>query len=93
MTQKNFDPDWVSPTGDTIQDILTERGWTIDDFATSMDINRDEANRMITGEAPIYSHEAVKLQSILGGTVMFWINRELNYRIKLHKKGIERSLL
>lgn len=90
--QKNFNPDWVSPTGDTIRDCLEERGWTVAEFATSMNINIDAANRLITGEAPIYSKEAVKLQSVLGGTVMFWVNREMQYRVGLQKKGIKRSL-
>ena len=28
-----FAPDWVSPPGDTIADVLEERGWTQAEFA------------------------------------------------------------
>jgi HTH-type transcriptional regulator/antitoxin HigA len=92
MTPKNFDPNWVSPTGDTILDILNERGWTVDDFATKMDITQDIAIRMISGIDPIYPPTSVKLQAILGGTVSFWLNREMEYRKQLIKKGISRGV-
>lgn len=83
-----FNPDWVSPTGDTIQDILDERGWTIDDFAVRMCITHGEAVRMITGMDSIHPTMALKLKEVLGGSTYFWLQREMNYRISL----INRSL-
>jgi HTH-type transcriptional regulator / antitoxin HigA len=84
-----FNPDWVSPTGDTIQDILTERGWTIDDFAARMGITHDDATRMILGLDPIYPTTSIKLVEVLGGSLHFWLQREMDYRIGLLKKGIK----
>jgi len=35
MTEQavSFQPDWVSPPGDTIADLLEEKGWTQAEFA------------------------------------------------------------
>ena len=35
MTEKetSFEPDWLSPPGDTIADVLEERGWSQAEFA------------------------------------------------------------
>jgi HTH-type transcriptional regulator/antitoxin HigA len=85
MTQKNFDPDWISPTGDTIRDILTERGWNISDFSRKMEIDIKFAENIINGCQPIDIKTSCKLQNVLGGTVMFWVNREQNYRRQLYK--------
>jgi HTH-type transcriptional regulator / antitoxin HigA len=86
-----FNPDWVSPTGDTIQDILTERGWTIDDFAIRMGITHDVATGMILGVDPIYPTTAIRLKEVLGGSLYFWLQREMDYRIGLMKKGVKRG--
>lgn len=86
MTQKNFNPDWISPTGDTIQDILDERGWDTDEFSRRMEIDIKFAENIINGYQPIDIDMSCRLQNVLGGTVMFWVNREKNYRQRLQEE-------
>jgi HTH-type transcriptional regulator/antitoxin HigA len=80
---KSFTPDWVSPPGDTINDILDERGWTQADFAKRMGMSTKHLNEIIKGKKPITHDTAVKLERVLGSTAEFWLNRELQYRQNL----------
>jgi len=83
IRMKSFTPDWVSPPGDTINDILNERGWTQADFAKRMGMSIKHLNEIIKGKKPISHESAVKLERVLGSTAEFWLNRELQYRQNL----------
>lgn len=80
ITTMTFDPDWVSPPGDTIADLLDERRWTQTEFADRLGTSRNFVNQLISGEAPIDEATALKLEQLLGSTGRFWLNRESAYR-------------
>jgi len=88
MTEKiqEFIPDWISPPGDTIADILNERDWTIVEFAEKTGLSKKQINLLLTGKAPITYELALKMESVLGSTVKFWLNREVQYRENLVRK-------
>jgi len=73
-------PDWLSPPGDTIADILEERGWSPQVFAEKAGISLKRATRIISGDAQIDNRMARTLSRVLGSTTRFWIAREANYR-------------
>ena len=79
-TTAQFEPDWVSPPGDTIADILEERGRRQDEFAERVGYTPRHASLLINGKAPITEDTAVRLERVLGGTVSFWLSREAKYR-------------
>ena len=79
-TTAQFEPDWVSPPGDTIADILEERGWRQDEFAERVGYTPKHASLLISGKAPITEETAFRLERALGGTVSFWLSREAQYR-------------
>jgi len=83
ISVKGFEPNWVSPPGDTITDLLDERGWTQADFAKRMGMSIKHLNEIIKGKKPITQETAVKLERVLGSTAEFWLNRELQYRQNL----------
>lgn len=60
----SYSPDWVSPPGETLAEILEERGMTRSQFG----------EKMIDGEI------ALTFESVLGISSIFWLNREKNYR-------------
>lgn len=78
-----FETDWISPPGDTIADMLEERGWTQADFALRMGYSEKHVNQLIKGKAPITPETAFKLERVLGSSVSFWLKREATYREKL----------
>lgn len=83
---KAFTPDWISPPGDTILDILEERGWSQAEFAERMGYTKKHINQLILGKAPISDETASKLELVLGGKAGFWLSREAQYREAILKR-------
>jgi len=88
MTRKpiNFKPEWISPPGDTILDLLDEFDWTHAELAKRMDYSNKHIHLLLQGEAPITEDTALRLEKTLGGSVKFWMTRELHYRQTLAEK-------
>ena len=69
-----------SPPGETIKDILKERGISVFTFACKMQMNKKSVRLLLSGVIPIDEEIAIKLSEVLGSTALFWMNREKNYR-------------
>jgi len=81
-----FHPDdWISPPGDTIADVLKERGWSARAFAKNAGIPLAKAERLISGDAPIDEATAAALSRVLGSTSRFWLTREAHYRARIRQ--------
>ncbi|NET54930.1 MAG: HigA family addiction module antidote protein [Symploca sp. SIO2E6] len=80
-----FTPDWVSPPGDMIADLLEERDWTQAQLAECLGYTTKDISQLINGKAPIGEETALKLERVLGSTAGFWLNREALYRTQLAK--------
>lgn len=78
-----FAPDWVSPPGDTILDLLEERGWTQAELATRLGYSTKHVNQLVKGKVPLTDDAAVRLERVLGSPVCFWLTREARYRERL----------
>ena len=48
-----FTLDWVSPPGDTILDLIDERGWTQADLATRLGFSHKHVNQLVKGKVPL----------------------------------------
>jgi HTH-type transcriptional regulator/antitoxin HigA len=75
-----FEPDWVSPPGDTILDLLQEKGWTQAELATRTGFTRKHVNELASGKATLLPETALKLESTIGGSAQFWLTREAQFR-------------
>lgn len=75
-----FAPDWVSPPGETILDIIEERGWTQAELAQRLGFSPKHVNQLIKGKVPLTEDAAIRLERVLGSTVGFWLAREARYR-------------
>ena len=82
MTEQTalFQPDWVSPPGDTIADLLEEKGWSQAEFAQRCGYTTKHASLLINGKASITEDTALKLERVLGSSARFWLVREAQYR-------------
>ena len=89
MKSSGFQPDWVSPPGDTIRDILEERSLSVDEFSKRLGWATDEAQALLSGSRTITSRIAVGLNRVLGGTAEFWSNREKQYRTDVRRLHVE----
>lgn len=77
---EEFSPDWVSPPGDTISDILEEKEISVDEFARLMGHKPEEVNDLLQGRSSITIGVARQLGEILGASVEFWMSRDFQYR-------------
>ena len=78
-----FDPDWLSPPGETVADLLEEKDWTQAELASRLGVSRKHVSQLVSGKVPLSESIAVKLERVLGSTVRFWLNREAGYRAAL----------
>lgn len=84
MTKRYAVPStWISPPGDTMSDLLEERGWSRVDFAKRLGVTPKHVNELLKGRAPIHAEQALLLSRVLGSTPEFWLQREANYRAGL----------
>jgi plasmid maintenance system antidote protein VapI len=75
-----FEPDWVSPPGETIADILEERNISLADFMEQMGCTVDAASDLLRGRVTITAEIARRLEVVLGVSSGFWMSRESQYR-------------
>jgi HTH-type transcriptional regulator/antitoxin HigA len=84
MTEsEGFSPDWLSPPGETISDLLEERGWQRAELADRAGFTGKHVDELIQGRASLTADTAQRLSTVLGGTVEFWLAREAQYRAAL----------
>lgn len=76
----SYSPDWVSPPGGTLAEILEERGMTRSQFGEMLGWDVEDVKRVIEGEKMIDGEIALTFESVLGISSIFWLNREKNYR-------------
>lgn len=86
MSDHSFVPDWASAPGETISDLLTDRGISIPDFASAVEMSPSRAKDLMAGEEIISEEIAGKLSAFLGSSPQFWLRREQQYREDLARK-------
>lgn len=88
--RKPFSPDWVSPPGGTIEDLLEERGWTQAELADRLGFTSKHVNDLIHARAPVTPDAAERLSRVLGSSTDFWLVREARYQAAVtHQKSIQ----
>ncbi len=87
-----FQPDWISPPGDTIFDLLEEKGWSQAELAQRTGYSKKHINQLINGNATIAEETAIILERVLGSNARFWLNREVQYREALAREEEFKSL-
>lgn len=88
-----FAPDWLSPPGETIADVLEERGWSQAEFAQRIDYTPKHVNQLLRGKAPIREDTALRLERVLGSTARFWLQREAEYREALARRAEQAAMV
>ena len=82
--ENKYTPDWISPLGETLADILKERKITRSEFANRMGLSKKTINQLIKGKVEITICIAYKMELALGvPSARFWIERKRLYRESL----------
>lgn len=87
-----FEPDVVSPPGDTLLEALEERGMTQLDLARRTGRDKKTLNEIIKGKAPVTEDTALQLERALNIPARFWNNLERNYREHLARMSEKERL-
>jgi HTH-type transcriptional regulator/antitoxin HigA len=75
-----FTPDWRSAPGETIADLLEERGWGREVLAERLGIGRRDLAALLTGDLALTPPLAARLEEIFGAPAAFWLTREQQFR-------------
>ena len=78
--RERFQPDWASPPGETISDLLNERNIQDRVFADRMGFSYEDTSLLLDGRATITIETARRLVGVLGASVEFWMSRDYQYR-------------
>jgi HTH-type transcriptional regulator/antitoxin HigA len=92
-TAQGFNPDWVSPPGETIADLLEERDWSQVELAQRLGYTTKHLNQLIRGKVPLSEDAAMRLERVLGGSAGFWLAREAHFRERLARLESQKRLV
>ena len=92
LIQNEYMPDVVSPPGDTLIEILEERGMSQAELSERTGRPKKMINEIIKGKAAITPSTALQLERVLGAPASFWNDREQNYRESLARQAERNSL-
>ena len=80
MGEQPFNPDWRSPPGDTVADILLERELTTGWLMERTGFAKYQVDLLLAGDFRVTPMVASRLSDTLGGSEEFWLERERHYR-------------
>ena len=86
MARNQYYPDEVSPPGETLLEVLEERGIAQSELAERTGRPRKTINEIVKGKAAITPETALQLERVLGIPASFWNAREAQYRESLAKR-------
>ena len=75
-----YQPDLVTPPGDTLQETLEALGMSQTDFAHKSGLSEDTLSQILAGTTPITPEIAAALEKAIGTSAQFWLNRESSYQ-------------
>lgn len=90
--QNQYVPDFVSPPGETLLELLEERGMSQAELAERTGRPKKTINEIIKGKAALTPETAIQLEHVLGTPASFWNNREQHYREWLARQEERESL-
>jgi addiction module HigA family antidote len=90
--ENRYAPDFISPRGETLAEILEERNMSQSELAQRMGRPRKTINEIIKGKAEITSDTALQIELVLGTPASFWMERERLYREYLARKNENQRL-
>lgn len=84
--RNQYVPDYVSPPGETLSEVLDSRGMSQAELADRTGRAKKTINEIIKGKSPITQRIALEFENVLGIHAGFWNSRESQYREYLARK-------
>ncbi|WP_210132131.1 ImmA/IrrE family metallo-endopeptidase [Stenotrophomonas rhizophila] len=83
-----FNPDWVSPPGDTISLLVAQEGLNKACAAKRLHLTQSAYDELIDGRMPVTEQLAHSLAELIGPSQKFWINRAERYSASLRRAAL-----
>lgn len=90
--QNQYLPDFVSPPGETLAELLEMHSMTQADLAERSGLHRKTINEIVKGISPISQETAIAFERVLRVPASFWNSREQNYREYLARRDARAHL-
>jgi HTH-type transcriptional regulator / antitoxin HigA len=84
---QSFQPDWLSPPGETISHFLDETKESIPEFSQRLGRSEDFVRSLLRGGQAIDRTLATVLARLVGATAAFWLKREQHFRSDIARLG------
>jgi plasmid maintenance system antidote protein VapI len=81
----DFRPDWLSPPGDTVAELMDDAGMPRAEFVRRLGVSERMVADLLLGRHEITKELAVCLSDSLGFSASFWMVREAEYRESLRE--------
>jgi len=82
---REFAPDWASPPGETITDLLRSRRMSAAELSQQAGADANEIVRIIAGQSRVTVGLASTLSRIVGASPEFWLARDRRYWEATHR--------
>lgn len=82
---RTFTPAEVFPPGEHLRDELTERGWTVTEFAEIIDRPIQAVSEILNAKKEITTETAISFSDALGTSAEFWLNLQMAYKLHLQR--------
>ena len=80
-----YEPDLVLPPGDTLVEVLEDRGMTQAELAARTGLSTKHINQIAKGRAPITTETSLLLERSTGVAARVWSNLEIAYREHVYR--------
>ncbi len=90
--KNEYMPDYVSPPGETLSEVLEDAGMSQAELARRTGRPNKTINEIIQGKAGITPETALQLERVFGIPARFWIAREQHYREALARQDENKQL-
>jgi len=84
-----YEPETITPPGETVAELLEDRGMTQTEVAQRMGRPVKTINEIIHGKAAIIPETALQLERVFGVPAEYWLNHEAKYRASLLRQNEE----
>lgn len=84
-----FMPNWASPPGQTITQLMAKANVSRHELALKMDMTTNQAAALIAGVSKLTKETAEKLATVFGGSPEFWLSRDRQFRKDVQRLPIE----
>lgn len=85
--------DWALPPGETLLELLEERGMSQRELARRTGLSAKHVNKLLHGLVPLSADVAVRLERVTGAPAYIWNRLEAGYRSDLERIRSKQDLL